>query len=120
MADHFADRFWSAVYWVGRYFQGGETNPGAMSASLSGSGTATGALSTASSGGGGGSGASRTAKAKAQAEIPTDSLRPAPEWVSAFRAVKVTQKLSRDDEEEEAEFLLLHQWLMDNDRKGRL
>jgi hypothetical protein len=47
MADHFADRYWSPIYWLGRYFQGGEVNPGSMSASLSGGGAVTGAIAVA-------------------------------------------------------------------------
>lgn len=38
MADHFADRYWATKFWTAKYFQGGEQNPGAMYASLSGSG----------------------------------------------------------------------------------
>lgn len=38
MADHFADQYWSGLFWTAKYFQGGEQNPGAISASLSGSG----------------------------------------------------------------------------------
>jgi hypothetical protein len=45
MADHFAERYWSTRYWTARYFQGGEQNPGAMSASLSGAGSIAAVLS---------------------------------------------------------------------------
>jgi hypothetical protein len=45
VADHFADRYWSTRYWTARYFQGGEQNPGAMSASLSGAGSIAAILS---------------------------------------------------------------------------
>lgn len=38
MADNFADRYWPVRFWSARYFQGGEQNPGAMQASLSGGG----------------------------------------------------------------------------------
>jgi hypothetical protein len=45
VADHFAERYWSTWYWTARYFQGGEQNPGAMSASLSGAGSIAAGLS---------------------------------------------------------------------------
>lgn len=41
MADHFADAYWSTQFWSVRYFQGGEADPNAMSASLSGAGSVT-------------------------------------------------------------------------------
>jgi hypothetical protein len=44
MADNFADRYWSTQFWTVRYFQGGEVDPNAMSASLSGSGGLTATL----------------------------------------------------------------------------
>jgi hypothetical protein len=47
MADYFADRYWGTQYWTVRYFQGGEVDPNAMSASLSGSGTIGATLSIA-------------------------------------------------------------------------
>lgn len=37
MADHFGDKYFPAGYFPGAYFQGGEQNPNAMAASLSGS-----------------------------------------------------------------------------------
>jgi len=37
MADHYGDKFFPPSYFPAGYFQGGEQNPGAMSASLSGS-----------------------------------------------------------------------------------
>lgn len=52
MADHFADRFWSTQFWAKRYFQGGEADPNALSASLSGSGSLTAAISYAAAEGG--------------------------------------------------------------------
>ncbi len=48
MADHFADRYWSTKFWTVNYFQGGEQNPGAMSASLSGAGAIDATISVAS------------------------------------------------------------------------
>ena len=38
MSDHFADRYFAPGYWPTSYFQGGDQNPGAMRAALSGSG----------------------------------------------------------------------------------
>jgi hypothetical protein len=38
MADHFADQYWSTKFWTVNYFQGGEVDPNAMRASLSGAG----------------------------------------------------------------------------------
>lgn len=44
MVDHFADRYWPPGYYPTGYFQGGEQNPGAMSANLSGGGAVSAAL----------------------------------------------------------------------------
>lgn len=58
MSDFFANRYWPERFWAVHYFQGGEVDPNAMSASLSGSGsltataTATGHLSASLSGSG--------------------------------------------------------------------
>lgn len=38
MADYFADAYFGSKYWTASYFQGGEADPNAISASLSGSG----------------------------------------------------------------------------------
>lgn len=38
MADYFADAYFGSKYWTAKYFQAGEIDPNAMSASLSGSG----------------------------------------------------------------------------------
>jgi hypothetical protein len=47
MADHFSDRYWSTGYWSVRYFQGGEADPNALSAVLSGASTTVGTVSAA-------------------------------------------------------------------------
>jgi hypothetical protein len=47
MADHFADRYWSTKFWSTRYFQGGEVDPNAMTATLSGWSSMTGDLTAA-------------------------------------------------------------------------
>lgn len=44
MTDHFSDRFWSTRFWATRYFQGGEVDPNAMQASLSGNSSLTASL----------------------------------------------------------------------------
>jgi hypothetical protein len=50
MADNFSDRYWSTQYWTVRYFQAGEIDPNAMSASLSGTGSITADLTAAGDG----------------------------------------------------------------------
>lgn len=41
MADYFADAYFGSKYWTADYFQGGEVDPNAMQAALSGSATIT-------------------------------------------------------------------------------
>lgn len=47
MADYFADAYFGSKYWTANYFQGGEVDPNAMSASLSGTGGLTADLTAA-------------------------------------------------------------------------
>lgn len=44
MADYFADAYFGSRYWTADYFQGGEVDPNAMQAALSGSATITATL----------------------------------------------------------------------------
>ena len=44
MSDYFANGYFAPKYWTVKYFQGGEVNPNAMSASLSGGGSITAVL----------------------------------------------------------------------------
>lgn len=53
MADHYGDKFFPPSYFPAGYFQGGEQNPGAMSASLSGSASVAATIETGASDRGG-------------------------------------------------------------------
>jgi hypothetical protein len=44
VADHFADRFWTARFWNGRYYQSGTQVSGTMRANLSGAGSLSAAI----------------------------------------------------------------------------
>jgi hypothetical protein len=53
MADYFGTRYWADRYFPPAYYQGGEVDPNAMSASLSGAATLTASISYTSVAGGG-------------------------------------------------------------------